>query len=84
MSVDLIKNVPRFVQICRITDKNRVVVATEGELWPIDSINGFHPGKYIFNIALKGKDRAETMFYSVELNWTGNWTTADMKPVTLR
>ena len=84
MSVDLIKNVPRFVQICRITDKNRVVMATEGELWPIDSINAFHPGKYIFNIALKGKDRAETTFYSIELNWTGNWTTADMRPVTLR
>jgi len=80
MSVDLIKGVPRFLQICRITDKNRVIMATEDEAWPIDSLNAFHPGIYRFNIAVKGKDKAETIFYSVELNWSGNWTTSEMKP----
>lgn len=82
MAVDLIKDVPRFLQICRITDNNRVIIATEGEVWPIDSLNAFHPGStYRFNIALKGEDNAETAFYSVNLNWTGNWTTAEMVPV---
>jgi hypothetical protein len=79
MSADLIRGVPRFLQICRIADNNRVIMATENEAWPFDSLNAFHPGIYIFNIAIKGRDEAETIFYPVELNWTGNWTTAEMK-----
>jgi hypothetical protein len=81
MSADLIKGVPRFLQICRISDKGQVIVATENETWPIDSLNSFHPGTYVFKVAVKGKDKAETSFYSIELNWTGNWTTAEMRPL---
>jgi hypothetical protein len=81
-SVDLIKGVPRFLQICRITDQDRVTMATPGEAWPIDSLKAFQPGsQYVFRIALKGDDLAETTFYSVRLKWTGNWTTAEMAAV---
>jgi hypothetical protein len=84
MSVDLIKTIPRFLQICRITDKGEVRVATEKEYWPIDSLRSFHPGNtYVFNIAVKGNDKAETTSYSVELNWTGNWTTSEMRAISL-
>jgi hypothetical protein len=81
MSVDLIKGVPRFLQICRIHQSNKIIVATEKEVWPIDSMNSFHPGHvYVFKIALKGEDKADTSAFLAELNWTGNWITAEMKP----
>jgi hypothetical protein len=80
-SVDLINGIPRFLQICRIRQDNRVIMATEHETWPIDSLNAFQPGQFVFKIGLKGEDNAETIFYSVRLNWTGNWTTAEMMPV---
>lgn len=81
-SVDLIKGVPRFLQVCRIHQSNRVIMATKNETWPIDSIDAFQPGQqYVFKIALKGDDSAETCFYSVRLDWTGNWTTAEMTHV---
>jgi hypothetical protein len=76
-SVDLIKDVPRFLQICRISSDNRIHMATQGELWPIDSM-GFPPGDYVFRVAIKGEDNAETRFYAVKLMWTGNWVTAEM------
>ena len=37
-SVDLIKEIPQFLQICRIKDDNRVIMATEHEAWPVDSL----------------------------------------------
>jgi hypothetical protein len=80
MSVDLINSVPRFRQICRITDRNIIRMASEGEMWPIDTLQSFHPGTYIFNIAVKGEDMAQTSLYPIEFIWTGNWTTAEMKP----
>jgi hypothetical protein len=80
--VDLINGVPRFLQVCRISNQNRVIMATQGEVWPIDSVEAFQPGgQYVFRIALKGDDQAETIFYSVRLNWTGNWTTSEMTAV---
>ena len=80
-TVDLINGILRFLQICRITDSNQVIVATERENWPIDSIGVFRPGFFVFEIALKGDDNADTSVYSVRLNWTGNWTTSEMAVV---
>jgi hypothetical protein len=81
-SVDLISRVPRFLQVCRITQSNQVLVATIGEAWPINSLESFRPGgRYVFRVAFKGEDKAETVFCCVELNWTGNWTTAEMKQI---
>jgi hypothetical protein len=81
-SVDLINGVPQFVQICRIRDSNQVIMATPHETWPIDSIDSFRPGgQYSFRIALKGEDSADTFFYDIRLNWTGNWTTSEMTPL---
>jgi hypothetical protein len=78
MSVDVIKGIPRYLQICRITQTNEVKMATEGEMWPFDSLRMFVPSKYKFKIAVKGQDEAETDMYIVELNWTGDWRTANM------
>jgi len=80
MSINLLKDIPRFLQICRIDDKNCIHIATQREQWPIDSHN-FPLGDYVFKIGIKGEDDAETCFYSVKLTWTGNWTTAEMMPV---
>lgn len=80
MSVDLIKGIPRFLQICRIDSDNLIHMATNGERWPVDSHN-FPSGDYTFNVGIKGEDIAETCFYSVKLIWNGNWTTAEMVPV---
>lgn len=81
MAVDLINSVPRFLQICRITDQNRIIMATENEVWPIDTLKAFYPGRYVFNVVVKGEDNAKSSLYAAELNWTGNWTTAEMRPV---
>jgi hypothetical protein len=77
---DLINEIPQFLQICRVDDRNVIHMATQGENWPIDS-HGFTPGNYVFKIGIKGEDSAETSFCSVRLNWTGNWTTAEMDTV---
>ena len=69
----------------RVSTVRRVLphVATEKEYWPIDSLRSFHPGNtYVFNIAVKGNDEAETASYSVELNWTGNWATSEMRAIS--
>jgi hypothetical protein len=80
MSVDLLKGITRFLQICRIDDNNRIHIATQREQWPIDSL-AFPVTDYIFKIGIKGEDSAETCFYSVKLRWNGNWTTAEMMAV---
>jgi hypothetical protein len=80
LSIDLINRVPRFLQICRISSDNRIHMATPKEQWPIDSL-AFPLGDYVFKIAIKGEDGAETHFYTVKLIWNGNWTTAEMVPV---
>ena len=76
--VDLIKGVPRFVQLFRIHKSNRVIPATEGEVWPIDAMDKFSAGEYQFDIAFKGRGEADTVSYSIKLNWTGNWETGDV------
>jgi hypothetical protein len=53
MSVDLVNGVPRFLQICRITQTNQVLVATANEVWPFDSLESFHPGSYVFRVAFR-------------------------------
>jgi hypothetical protein len=82
LSIDLIKGIPRFLQICRISSDNRIHMATPREQWPIDSLR-FPLGDYVFKIGIKGEDNAETHFYAAKLIWTGNWTTAEMVPVTV-
>ena len=83
LSIDLIKGIPRFLQICRIDSNNFIHMGTPGDQWPVDSISGFRPGDYIFKVGIKGEDNAETCFYSVKLVWTGNWTTAEMAPIPI-
>ncbi len=82
LSIDLINGIPRFLQICRISSDNRIHMATPHGQWPIDSL-GFPPGDYVFRIGIKGEDNAETRFYTVKLQWTGNWTIAEMAPVIM-
>jgi hypothetical protein len=82
LSVDLIKGLRVFLQVCRITDANRVIMATPGEQWPVDSLVS-QPGPYTFKIAVKGDDQAETTFYGVQLTWTGVWTTSEMRAVSV-
>jgi hypothetical protein len=85
-AVDLIKGIPRFLQIIRIHETNKVVPATFAvphcEVWPIDQAFAFVAGQqYHFRIGVKANDRAETEFSTIILNWTGNWTTATVEYV---
>jgi hypothetical protein len=82
-AVDLTQKIPRYVQIFRITDSNQIIPATEGEMWPLDSLNKFSPGTYVFDIALKGQDDAETILRRLRLIWTGNWKTAQITDITV-
>ena len=80
-SVDLTKGISRFLQVFRIHESNVVIPATYAnppEQWPIELQNRFVPGKYLFTIGLKGQDEAETVFCNLELNWTGDWATAQV------
>ena len=80
--VDLVKAVPRFVQVFRIRKSNHVIPATEGEVWLLDEQNKFVPGDYQFDVILKGMDEADTVFYSLKLNWTGDWQTTKIIDLT--
>jgi len=81
-SVDLTKNIPRFLQVFRIHETNRIVPGTFGnppEQFPVDLLNRFVVGEtYHFRIGLKGDDEAETLFGTVKLIWTGDWATAQV------
>jgi hypothetical protein len=78
---------PRFLQILRVSDANIIKVATCTDLlnliefWSNDKENQFLIGKYHFKIGLKGDDEVDTMYYTVEFDWTGDWKTAGMKHV---
>jgi hypothetical protein len=83
-AVDLAKGIPRFLQLLKISDSNIVIPATYGapvEQWPIDQRSKFGPGKYHFKVGIKGHDESETVFLTLELDWTGNWETASMQHV---
>jgi hypothetical protein len=79
MSEELPQKVPRYLQICEILDSNRIIMATEGRLWPLGESNIFKPGEYDFQIVINasGVQAAE---YNLKLTWTGNWKTAKINP----
>jgi len=78
---------PVFLQILRITDTNEIKVATCSdvlnftEFWNNDQENQFLIGQYHFKVGIKGDDEVDTLFYSVEFDWTGDWETARMRHV---
>lgn len=80
MSEDLTEDVPRYLQICEIRDFNKVIVATEGRLWPVGENNIFRPGEYTFDVVVKA-DQIKAATCRLKLAWTGNWTTAEMTQV---
>jgi hypothetical protein len=81
-SVDLAKDIPRFLQVLRIHQSNRIVPATFGdppEQFPLDLRNQFMVGsRYHFRVGLKGDDEAETVFHTLELVWNGDWRTSQV------
>jgi hypothetical protein len=81
-SVELIKDIPRFLQVFRIHESNKIIPGTFGnppDQFPLDLINKFVVGEtYHFRVGLKGEDEAETVFGTVTLVWTGNWNTAQV------
>jgi hypothetical protein len=79
MTEDLPQRVPRYLQICRVTDTNRVVMATEREFWPLGETNIFRPREYVFHITVNAEG-IEAVEYQIRLDWTGNWKTATMNP----
>jgi hypothetical protein len=78
-AVDLVKGVPRYVEMCVATDADQITVTTEGGgVWPIDAMHIFDkPGEYLFRIVIEARDTVATSI-TRKLNWTGNWTTTDM------
>jgi hypothetical protein len=82
MSADLVKDIPRFVQLFRIHESGAIIPATESEVWPIDSMDAFKNGNtYHFQIAFKGHDRAETQKYEIVIDWTGNMHTTTVRTI---
>jgi hypothetical protein len=78
MSEDLPERVPRYLQICEIMEAtNKIVMATQGRLWPLGEDNIFRPGKYLFDVVVRA-DGAKAVTRQLELDWTGDWKTAEM------
>jgi hypothetical protein len=67
--------------VCEILESNKVLMATEGRSWPLGEKNIFRPGEYTFDIVV-GADGTKSVDYRLKLNWTGDWQTAELCPVT--
>jgi hypothetical protein len=80
MSEDLPAKVPRYLQVCEITDFNRVIMATEGRVWPLGEDNIFKPGEYLFDIVINPYG-IQAVDYKLRFNWTGDWKTAEVSHV---
>jgi hypothetical protein len=69
--------------VFRIHEVNAVIPGTAGEVWPLGENHSFEIGKtYHFDVALKGRDDAETVVRTIRLNWNGNWQTTEIVDVT--
>jgi hypothetical protein len=74
-------SIPRYLQVCEISDANKVTVSMEGRLWPLGDTNIFRPGQYNFEIKIVANG-VTPVARRLRLNWTGNWQTAEMQDVT--
>lgn len=77
MFQDLPEKVPRYLQICEIMETNKVLVATEGRVWPLGEENIFRPGEYVFDVVVRA-DGAKAVDCRLKFDWTGDWKTAEM------
>jgi hypothetical protein len=53
MFEDLPEHVPRYLQIYEITETNKVIISTEGRMWPLGEENIFRPGEYSFSVVVR-------------------------------
>jgi hypothetical protein len=81
MFEDLPEHVPRYLQIYEITETNKVIISTEGRMWPLGEENIFRPGEYSFSVVVRA-DGAKAVNCHLKLKWTGDWRTAEMAAMT--
>lgn len=77
MTEDLPPEVPRYLQVLRVTENNEVIVATQMEAWPLGESNKFLPGEYLFDVVVDGHE-AGKVNCRLRFHWTGDWQTAEI------
>jgi hypothetical protein len=76
---NIIMHAPQYLDVVRVHNDNRVVVATEGQAWPLSQARMFeNPGEYLFRVIISGKDVADTPSKYIKFTLTGDWRTASV------